>query len=119
MRLPLPTAPSTTTHTTPREVHSHLLEGLLLLRRQRRQSQLRGCALPVLHLDGVCPLAVGSRGLIKDTLETSLQWPRNTPTHAQLHTAPNPARSQDRQGLLQTGTCLAWMWACPTQDTCH
>lgn len=38
------------------EVHSHLLEGLLLLGRQGRQSQLGACALPVLHLDRICAL---------------------------------------------------------------
>lgn len=82
--------------TSPQEVHSHLLEGLLLLGRQRRQSQLRGCALPVLHLDGVCPLVVVSRGVIKNKLKTSLIWPQEPhPTHLplQLHKASSPAHS--------------------------
>jgi hypothetical protein len=38
------------------EMHSHLLEGLLLLGRQGRQPQLGACALSIFHLDGFCAL---------------------------------------------------------------
>lgn len=85
----------------PREVHSHLLEGLLLLGRQGRQPQLCGCALPVLHLHGVCPLVVGSRG----SLRTSSGPPSRGPGNATAPAAHYDSTQPTEHHWGQTG-CL-------------
>lgn len=98
---PLPQRPG-------QDTRSHLLEGLLLLRRQGRQSQLCGCALPVLHLDGVCPLVMGSREGIKDKFKTSLTRPQEptpppSPTTARgLQLSPLPGADTSSHRLSPT-----------------
>lgn len=104
----LPPPPKGSPATEPQEGHAHLLEGLLLLRRQGRQSQLRGCALPVLHLDGVCPLQTGAGRWLRASPQRPSRGPRPTPPSAQpLRVACSSAHLQEslvRHTPKQTGT---------------
>lgn len=84
------------------EVHSHLLEGLLLLGRQGRQPQLCGCALPVLHLHGVCPLVVGSRGSLRTSSGPPSHGPRNAAAPDAHYDSKQP--TAHRQGQTGSGT---------------
>jgi hypothetical protein len=69
----LPPQPQLTSHAhRTQEGGSHLLEGLLLLRRQGRQPQLGACALPILHLDGICALEWRATELFSNKLKVSL-----------------------------------------------